>query len=44
MDVAVTDGFIRVLTLQLAGKKRISIKDFLNGTKIDNNWKLKADT
>ena len=35
-DVAVADGFIRVLSLQLAGKKRMSVKDFLNGTKIDN--------
>jgi len=41
MEVAVTDGFIRILSLQLAGKKRMSIKDFLNGTKIDNNWNMR---
>ena len=41
LDVAVTDGFIRILSLQLAGKKRMIIKDFLNGTKIDNGWKIK---
>ena len=40
LDVAVANGFIRILSLQLAGKKRMSIKDFLNGTKIDNNWKM----
>ena len=33
LDVAVTDGFIRILSLQLAGKKRMTVKDFLNGTK-----------
>lgn len=33
VDVAVEDGYIRFLTLQLAGKKRMEIKDFLNGFK-----------
>ncbi|MDR1601003.1 MAG: methionyl-tRNA formyltransferase [Tannerella sp.] len=33
LDVAVEDGFIRILSLQMAGKKRMSVKDFLNGTK-----------
>ena len=41
LDVAVTDGFIRILSLQLAGKKRMSVKDFLNGAKIDDGWKVK---
>ena len=40
LDVAVKDGFIRILSLQLAGKKRMLIKDFLNGTKIDDCWKM----
>ena len=40
LDVAVADGFIRILSLQLAGKKRMSVKDFLNGTKIDERWKM----
>ena len=40
-DVAVMDGCIRILSLQIAGKKRMSIKDFLNGTKIDNRWKIR---
>ena len=33
VDVAVEDGYIRFQTLQLAGKKRMEIKDFLNGFK-----------
>lgn len=41
MDIAVTGGFIRTLSLQLAGKKRMNTKDFLNGMKIDNGWKIK---
>ena len=32
-DVAVTDGFIRLLSIQMAGKKRLSTKEFLNGLK-----------
>ena len=33
IDVAVKDGFLRLRSLQLAGKKRMNIKDFLNGFK-----------
>ena len=33
IDIAVGDGYIRLLDLQLAGKKRMGIKDFLNGNK-----------
>ena len=33
IDVAVEDGYIRLLTVQLAGKKRMEVKDFLNGFK-----------
>lgn len=33
IDVAVPDGFLRLLSLQLAGKKRMSATDFLNGFK-----------
>jgi len=33
LDVAVPDGFVRLLSVQLAGKKRLSIRDFLNGNK-----------
>ncbi|MDL2304150.1 methionyl-tRNA formyltransferase [Bacteroides sp. OttesenSCG-928-D19] len=31
LDIATADGFIRILSLQLAGKKRMSTKDFLSG-------------
>lgn len=33
IDVAVDGGYIRLLSLQLAGKKRMSVGDFLNGFK-----------
>lgn len=33
IDIAVVDGYLRLLTLQLAGKKRMEVKDFLNGNK-----------
>ena len=33
IDVAVEDGYIRLLTVQLEGKKRMEVKDFLNGFK-----------
>ncbi len=38
IDVATRDGFIRILSLQLSGKKRMPVKDFLNGSQytIDN--------
>ena len=33
IDVAVEGGFLRILSLQLAGKRRMSAHDFLNGFK-----------
>ncbi len=33
VDVAVKDGFIRLVSVQLAGKKQMSVGDFLNGFK-----------
>lgn len=33
LEVATADGFLRLLSVQLAGKKRIGIADFLNGCK-----------
>jgi methionyl-tRNA formyltransferase len=33
LDIAVNDGYIRLLSVQLAGKKRLPIRDFLNGLK-----------
>ncbi|MDR2041147.1 MAG: methionyl-tRNA formyltransferase [Tannerella sp.] len=34
LDVAATDGFVRLLSVQLAGKRRLEAKDFLNGTRL----------
>jgi methionyl-tRNA formyltransferase len=33
IDVAVPGGYVRLLSLQLAGKKRMNVTDFLNGFK-----------
>ncbi len=33
IDVAVFDGYLRLLSIQLAGKKRMDVADFLNGFK-----------
>ena len=33
LDVAVSDGFLRLLHVQLSGKKAMPIRDFLNGNK-----------
>lgn len=34
LDVAVADGFVRILSLQLAGKKRMNTDEFLRGFKL----------
>lgn len=33
IDVAVTGGYLRLLSVQLSGKKRLSVSEFLNGFK-----------
>ena len=40
LKVATDDGFIGIQSLQLAGKKHMEIKDFLNGVRINNNWRV----
>ena len=40
LDIAVSGGFISIKSLQLAGKKRMLVKEFLNGIKIDNEWQV----
>lgn len=40
VDIAVEDGYIRLLLIQLAGKKRMEIKDFLNGFKQIGEYKV----
>lgn len=37
LHVAVKDGFINILSLQLAGKKRMDVKDFLRGYRASDN-------
>lgn len=37
LKIAASDGYISVKSLQLAGKKRMSVKDFLCGFKITDN-------
>ena len=39
-QVAVKDGFINVLILQLAGKKRMNVADFLRGYRTSDNNKV----
>jgi methionyl-tRNA formyltransferase len=34
IDVATKDGFIRIRSLRLSGKKRMSAKEFLNGNRV----------
>lgn len=40
LDVAVKDGFIRLETVQLAGKKLMPVADFLNGFKDIETYRL----
>jgi len=40
LKIATLDGYISVLDLQLAGKKRMSIPELLRGFSIDNTWKV----
>ncbi|MEM0994794.1 MAG: methionyl-tRNA formyltransferase [Bacteroidota bacterium] len=35
LKIATTDGFVEILELQLAGRKRMKIKDFLNGYEVE---------
>ena len=39
LKIGVADGFIQILSLQMSGKKKNSIEDFLRGNNL-NNWKL----
>lgn len=40
LDIAVKDGFVRLLVVQLAGKKKLSVVDFLNGFKDIENYRV----
>lgn len=41
LKIATADGFINVLSLQMSGKRKNSIEDFLRGNKLID-WKLKV--
>jgi len=40
LKIAGRDGFIQVLDLQLSGKKRMDIGDFLRGQSVDIDWRF----
>jgi methionyl-tRNA formyltransferase len=40
LKVAVKDGYISLLDLQLAGKKRMAITEILRGFQINNEWRM----
>ena len=40
LKVSVKDGFISIIDLQLAGKKRMPVNDFLRGFQLNSNWKV----
>lgn len=39
LKVGTTDGFVKILSLQMSGKKRNSVEDFLRGNQL-TGWKL----
>ena len=39
LKAALSDGFLHFVEVQQAGKKRMSIDDFLRGTRLQGNWK-----
>ena len=40
LKIAVVDGYIVIEELQLAGKKKMSIQEFLRGFQITNEWRV----
>lgn len=40
LKIAVKSGFIDILELQVAGKKRLSVAEFLRGFQINSDWKI----
>lgn len=39
LEIGVKDGFIKILSLQISGKKKISVEEFLRGYDV-TNWKI----
>ncbi|REJ80355.1 MAG: methionyl-tRNA formyltransferase [Bacteroidetes bacterium] len=40
LHVAAKDGIVSIEELQLAGRNKVSVKDFLNGFKLDDDWEM----
>ena len=40
LKIGVNDGFLQILSLQMSGKRKNSVEDFLRGNNV-SNWKLK---
>ena len=40
LKITVNDGFINIIELQLAGKKKMNVSDFLRGFKISEDWRV----
>ncbi|MCF8365145.1 MAG: methionyl-tRNA formyltransferase [Bacteroidales bacterium] len=40
LSVSCNDGVIKILELQVSGKKRMDIRSFLNGFPLSNDWKV----
>ena len=40
MKIAVADGYLNLLEIQLQGKKRMLVKDVLNGLNLGENAKM----
>ena len=40
LKIALNDGLISIIDLQLAGKKRMPVTEFLRGFPMNNNWKI----
>ena len=41
LKIGVTDGFLQILSLQMSGKRKNSVEDFLRGNKL-TDWKTKV--
>jgi methionyl-tRNA formyltransferase len=40
IKIIVKDGYIMIKELQLAGKKKMAVDEFLRGFQVDNDWKV----
>jgi methionyl-tRNA formyltransferase len=41
IKVFVKDGAVLINELQIAGRSKMTVKDFLNGFKLEGQWELK---